>query len=220
MNIPGYLIVRVHPDTQNGVDEYFRSIITLSKYNEAIEVGSALTNNLEIFEPRSIPFSTLIIKWPKGNQSAISFWRSEKHQNILKGIKFKQNIIAFVAQGLPEEGLPNDPTPTIATYEANTFIDNKNEVCLIIDGVIEKPEIIEKYREILFEIMIEKKSYYTVITSAEGINLLYGSWQEDIFAISKWPSMRKIHEFWYSHKYQNEGIPLRTGAGKFSVVGF
>ena len=220
MNSPAYLVIRVHPDTQDGVDEYFRSVATVANYKGGMEVGSALASNVEIFEPGSIPFATLIIKLPEGEQSAIFFWNCIEHQSIFRRIKFKDNIIAFVAQGLPEEGLPNDPTPTIASYEPNTFTDNKNEVCLIIDGVILKTEIIDKYREILFEIMIEKKSYYTVITLTEGINLLHGTWKEDIFAISKWPSMKNIHEFWYSDKYQNEGIPLRTGAGKFSVIAF
>ena len=84
MNSPAYLVIRVHPDTQDGVDEYFRSVATVANYKGGMEVGSALATNVEIFEPGSIPFATLIIKWPEGEQSAIVFWNGMEHQSIFR----------------------------------------------------------------------------------------------------------------------------------------
>ena len=53
---------------------------------------------------------------------------------------------------------------------------------------------------------------------AEGeVVALSGSWREQIFAISRWPTSASAEDFWYADRYQSTGIPLRIGAGKFTV---
>jgi hypothetical protein len=75
------------------------------------------------------------------------------------------------------------------------------------------------YNSVLI-VAISVPTTYSLLTSSEGIDVLHGKWSEDIFAISRWKSMKSIHEFWYGERYQNTAIPIRIGAGKFSVIGF
>ncbi len=216
---PSYLIIKVKPETIKNVDEYFKSIIEIASLNGAELLGHVKSTNVVVFEIGSIPSSTLILKWKESSEVVNKFWNSKIHQSIFNklSLDFRENLTSFIAQGLPDEGLINEPIPTIASYDAATI---ENNVSLIIEGTVSKPKVIEEYREILFEIMIEQKSYYVVLTSSEGIDVLHGKWSEDIFAISRWKSMKSIHEFWYGERYQNTAIPIRIGAGKFSVIGF
>jgi uncharacterized protein (DUF1330 family) len=220
---PAYLVFRVYPETDNNeVDMYFNFITKTVSSSGAEILGSVKSTDIGVFEIGSIPFSTLILKWVSGSVAAEDYWNSKEHKNIFDKltINCRNDIIAFIADGLPDDGLVNDPIPTIASYESRIFKFNENKTLLVIEGKVSDQKTIEKYREILFEIMIEQKSYYIVLTSSEGINLLHGKWNEDIFAISKWQSMQSINEFWYCDKYQNVAIPIRTGAGNFSVTGF
>jgi uncharacterized protein (DUF1330 family) len=219
---PSYLVIRVMPDIEDEIDQYFSDVIKAATSKGAKLLGLERSSNLVIYEKGSIPFSTLIIKWPEGQSTSIDFWKSQLHKNIFNelSIVFKNQIIAFTAEGLPDKGLIDDPIPTIASYDFNTSEVNSNKFILIIDGTVTKPKVIDKYREILFDIMQEQKSYYIVLTASEGIKILHGKWNEDIFAISLWQSKESVNDFWYGKKYQKTAIPLRIGAGEFTVIGF
>ena len=46
---------------------------------------------------------------------------------------------------------------------------------------------------------------------------LSGEWKEQIFAISRWPTRASAEDFWFADRYQGTAIPIRIGAGKFTV---
>jgi uncharacterized protein (DUF1330 family) len=49
------------------------------------------------------------------------------------------------------------------------------------------------------------------------VEALSGEWTEQILAISRWPTRAAAEDFWYSDRYQAEAIPIRLGAGRFTV---
>ena len=65
--------------------------------------------------------------------------------------------------------------------------------------------------------MRERGAYYIAFELGGDVEVLAGAWSEGIFAISRWPSKALAEDFWYSDKYQNEAIQIRTGVGKFDV---
>jgi hypothetical protein len=63
-----------------------------------------------------------------------------------------------------------------------------------------------------------RRGYYEVFALMPGeVVALSGQWNDAIFAISRWPIRGMAEDFWYSAQYQTQAIPLRLGAGRFTV---
>ena len=71
---------------------------------------------------------------------------------------------------------------------------------------------------IILPMMFERRAYYTVFELGGDVEVLSGSWDEAIFAISRWPSRSAARDFWLSERYQTEAIPLRLDVGRFAVA--
>ncbi|MBT8447875.1 MAG: DUF1330 domain-containing protein, partial [Gammaproteobacteria bacterium] len=50
-----------------------------------------------------------------------------------------------------------------------------------------------------------------------AVTVLAGNWGEHALIVSAWPAPENARDFWYCDAYQNEAIPARTGAGRFTV---
>jgi len=171
--------------------------------------------NVDALEPGSIPYTSQVLMFE--NQGATeSFWNSVRSDHLTKELIDDPKVRILAAQGLPKEGIPGDPLPTVAS---NYIMPDTKEPpgYMFIDGKAYEEKKLLKYREIIFELMLERASYYLVICEADGVRVLSGSWDENIFAISKWPTRGHGRDFWYCDRYQNEGIPTRAGAGHFHV---
>ncbi len=65
--------------------------------------------------------------------------------------------------------------------------------------------------------MRERGAYYIAFELGGSVTVLAGAWQEGIFAISRWPRRAHAEDFWFSERYQQTAIPIRTGVGRFDV---
>lgn len=127
-------------------------------------------------------------------------------------------VVALAVAGLPSEGLPDQldvPTsasvPPIAEFTRATF--------MTVEGSVTDPVKIGAYRDVILPMLKRLGAYYVVFAIEEGhVRVLRGSWSEQIFAISIWPSYAAAHdEFWYSDRYQHEAIPVRRNISTFRV---
>jgi uncharacterized protein (DUF1330 family) len=119
--------------------------------------------------------------------------------------------------GLPANGLPDLPDiPTVASVPRPP--QGLRNALMVIQGSASNQTQMDKYRDVILPMMKERGSYYEAFALAEGeVVALSGSWREQIFAISRWPTRASAEDFWYAERYQTTGIPLRIGAGKFTV---
>lgn len=74
------------------------------------------------------------------------------------------------------------------------------------------------YRDVILPMHFERGGYYEAFAIAPGqVEAVSGTWPDQIFAISRWPTRAAAEDFWFSDRYQKEAIPLRLGAGRFTV---
>lgn len=119
--------------------------------------------------------------------------------------------------GLPAEGLPTMmDIPTVASVPRPP--QGLRNALMVIQGTGTNPAQMDKYRDIILPMMKERGSYYEAFALAAGeVVALSGAWTEQIFAISRWPTRASAEDFWFAERYQGTAIPLRIGAGKFTV---
>jgi uncharacterized protein (DUF1330 family) len=120
--------------------------------------------------------------------------------------------------GLPAEGLPQMMAiPTVASVPKCPPVP-RNALMVIRGRAFDQPRL-DQYRDVILPMLKERGGYYEVFALAEGeVQALHGSWNDVIFAISRWPTRTAAEDFWYSERYQKTAIPLRlNGAGRFTV---
>ena len=125
----------------------------------------------------------------------------------------------LLAEALPPEGLPTMlDVPTIASVpKPPTGL--RNMFLLIRGSAWDQPKL-DAYRDVILPMHKERGGYYESFAIAPGqVEALSGSWTEQIFAVSRWPTRASAENFWFSERYQKTAIPLRLGAGRFAVHG-
>lgn len=215
MSDPEFLVVQIRPDADQELTESFRVFVARIEASEGSILTCQYSPDVEALEPGSIAYTSLISKWP--NQQALdAFWESVAGDKEVEPLLLTDNARVLAVAGLPEEGWPGEPVPIIATVP-NSGLDGPTAY-LIVDGEAYDPDKLNAYRVILFELMAEWHGYYIALTDASGVRVLCGDWDEQIYAISRWPSMEEARGFWNCDRYQKEAIPIRTGAGHFAVT--
>lgn len=124
-------------------------------------------------------------------------------------------LTALAFAGLPWEGWPGDFVPTIATVTVPDA--GKPRTYMVIEGTGFDDAKMDEYRDVILPMLRERGAYYVAFELGGSVNVLAGEWSEGIFAISRWPSWELAEDFWYSDRYQNTAIPIRTGYGRFDV---
>lgn len=123
--------------------------------------------------------------------------------------------VALACAGIPYEGWPGGFVPTIATVDVPDA--GAPRTYMVIEGTGTDQARMDQYRDIILPMMRERGAYYVAFQLGGDVRVLAGQWSDGIFAISRWPSRTHAEDFWYSDRYQNTAIPLRTGAGRFDV---
>jgi uncharacterized protein (DUF1330 family) len=122
---------------------------------------------------------------------------------------------ALGATGLPYEGWPGHPVPTIATV---TIPASENaRAYMLIEGTGTDETRMDAYRDIILPMLRERGAYYPLFELGGAVKVLHGNWAWGILAVSRWPDIDRAHDFWFCDRYQNSAIPTRTGAGRFEV---
>jgi uncharacterized protein (DUF1330 family) len=167
-------------------------------------------------EPGSVASGMLIAKWQDGAQL-----RSVARERIIPALRAAvpndAKALVLAVEALPDDGLPQMPSiPTIASVKRpppaprNTF--------LVIRGSAWDQARLDQYRDIILPMHFERGGYYEAFAINPGqVEALLGEWRDGIFAISRWPSRAHAEDFWYAKRYQTEAIPIRLGAGRFTV---
>lgn len=141
-----------------------------------------------------------------------AFWASDIAKQLTAS---DPGLVALSCNGIAYEGWPGNFVPTIATVVVPDA--GAPRALMVIEGTGTDQERLDRYRDMILPMMRERGAYYIAFELGGDVKVLAGAWSEGIFAISRWPSKALAEDFWYSDKYQNEAIPMRTGVGKFDV---
>lgn len=125
--------------------------------------------------------------------------------------------LVLAVEGLPSQGLPEmTDIPTIASVPRPP--STPRHAFLVVRGTAWDQERLNAYRDVILPMHKERGGYYEVFALQPGqVEALSGEWTEQIFAISRWPRRAAAEDFWYCDRYQKHAIPLRLGAGRFTV---
>lgn len=121
----------------------------------------------------------------------------------------------LAAPGLPYEGWAGHAVPTIATVHVPEGATPR--AYMLIEGTGTDEGRMDAYRDIILPMIRERGGYYSLFELGGSVRVLAGTWSEAILAISRWPTLAAARDFWFSDRYQNVAIPIRTGFGHFEV---
>jgi uncharacterized protein (DUF1330 family) len=141
-----------------------------------------------------------------------AFWESQDARDLVQA---EPSLVALACAGLPWEGWPGNFVPTIATVDVPA--SDHPRIFMVIEGTGTDQNRMDQYRDLILPMMRDRGAYYVAFELGGNVRVLAGEWDEGIFAISRWPSRAHAEDFWFSDKYQNECIPIRTGVGRFDV---
>ena len=212
---PDFLLAQVEPDASAGAASALGPLAEICEQHGGIVLAHVPSDQIGALEPGSIAYTTLLVRF--SDQAATEkTWAVAKSDGRLGPLLSDPKARVTAAQGLPVDGIPGDPLPTVASVDDFPVADGPRGY-MFIDGVATDLDRLLIYRGIIFELMLERSAYYLVICDASGVRVLSGEWKQEIYAISYWPTPGHAEDFWYCDRYQNEGIPTRTGAGTFYV---
>jgi uncharacterized protein (DUF1330 family) len=188
----------------------------LSSWTAAIEaargtvLAAALPAEVEALETGTVHTAFLLARFPFA-PDLDSFWASAAPL----AAALPPGSQALGAAGLPFEGWPGHPVPTIATV---TIPSSENpRAYMLIEGTGTDETRMDAYRDIILPMLRERGAYYPLFELGGSVQVLHGSWAYGILAVSRWPDIARARDFWFSDRYQDIAIPTRTGAGLFEV---
>lgn len=185
-----------------------------ASFGEVLACGEAAA--VELLEPGTPLAAVVIARW-ESRAACETGWRGGVGAAVAGLIAGAPGALALAAEGLPAEGLPDQlEVPTVASVPIAVLASPPTYMA--IQGSVTHAERIVGYRNIILPLMKELGALYVVFCiGGGGVRVLHGSWDEQIFAISRWPTHAAAHGFWYSDRYQQVAIPIRTGIGAFHV---
>jgi uncharacterized protein (DUF1330 family) len=166
-------------------------------------------------EPGSVAAGLLLARWPDHDSARRA--ASALLPHIRAGLPATTAPLVLAVEGLPDAGLPEMmEIPTTASVPRPA--SERDNVLLVIRGTAWDPAKLDQYRDVILPMHKERAAYYEVFAVAPGqVEAVAGEWQDAIFAVSRWPTRAAAEDFWYSERYQGTAIPIRLGAGRFTV---
>ena len=171
---------------------------------------------VELLEPGTPAATVLIARW-SGRAALDAAWGGAVGAAVSLLVAGVADALVLASEGLPPEGLPDQlEVPTVASVPIAVLATPPTYMA--IQGSVTDSERIVGYRNVLLPMMKERGALYVVFCiGGSGVRVLHGDWNEQIYAISRWPTHAAAHDFWYSERYQTVAIPIRTGIGAFHV---
>ncbi len=167
-------------------------------------------------EPGTVSAGMLVARWPHRTQA-----RRISLEALLPALRahspWRSSPQLFLVDGLPDEGLPDLPEiPTVASVAKPA--PGLRNMFLVVRGSAWDTARLSAYRDVILPMHKERGGYYEAfVGQPDQVEALAGEWTEQIFAISRWPTRAAAEDFWFSDRYQTQAIPLRLGAGRFTV---
>lgn len=209
---PAFLVVEV-PDLV-AARSAFTAMGTTVESSGGTLLAAALPRDVQVLEAGTALGAVLIARW-SSREAALRYWQTPQIQQAFAPARAITGACAVLVKGVPAAGLPGDFLPTVATVTAPTLATPP--AYMLVQGSVTNLEPIERYVAIIMPMLRERRGYYVVYAQAPDVEVLHGSWAEQAFIISRWPTLAAARNFWDCQRYQEEAIPIRTGHGQFSV---
>jgi uncharacterized protein (DUF1330 family) len=211
----GFIVVEIAGEHANQLG-ILRDLASLIRSHDGEVLAWAPAGKTAGLEPGTVSAGLLVARWA---QHAAA--RRISLEILLPAIRAQlpsqASLQLFLVDALPDDGLPDMPDiPTVASVPKPA--PGLRNMFLIVRGTAWDATRLNAYRDVILPMHKERGGYYEVFAVQPGqVEALAGEWTEQIFAISRWPTRAAAEDFWYSERYQREAIPLRLGAGRFTV---
>ncbi len=211
-DLPHFLLVQIPAD----VDPlpYFEVVASLVAGPTARILALQTAENVETLEVGSPAASVLLLEF-LGRAALDDFWQQPAQRAAFEGIPGQMPLV-LAAPGLPAEGLPE--MLEIPSRASVTPPQGRGpRAYMVIQGSSSDETRMDQYRDIILPMVKEQGAYYIAFEIDGKTEVLAGQWPYDLYVVSRWPDHAAGYAFWYSDRYQNTAIPVRTGAGSFWV---
>lgn len=178
-------------------------------------LASALPRDVQVLEAGTALAAVLIARWGSEN-AALTWWQSATARAAFEPIARVPESRAVAVQGVPEGGSPDSFLPTAASVRPPRL--STPPAYMLVQGSITNVPPIERYAAIIMPMLRERLGYYVVYAEAQDVRVLHGVWTEQVYIISRWPTLPAAQDFWTCERYQDVAIPTRTGHGAFTVL--
>lgn len=198
--------------------------IAYAKQTEAIRQARSGSTVLvgvapQTLEDGSEAKAVIMLKFP--SQDALNQYWQDKEQTEIFEKHFAEADLCHVlaVEGIPEEGLPDSPAPTVANVVVPESAGPK--AFMRVQGVITGDrEPIMGYVGTIVPLIKERGGVYRIQALGNTVTVLKGRWEHHSLVVSEWPSAAEANDFWNCDIYQNVAIPLRKSVSDFSVLLF
>ncbi len=216
--LPHFIIVEASPEASDATLGYAQACASTLSVHSGIVVLAAPARAGEALEAGTKQRAVIVFKFPSGGQAA-AFWFDGAHQESFESLFGTPGFLhAISVAGIPEEGLPDEPLPTVANVIVPDSAGPK--AYMLVQGTVSDPEPIGLYMETIVPMIMERGGVYRAWTTPDGPEVLAGDWPPQYVVLSEWPSISEPRDFWYSETYQNVAIPTRQPASDFNVLLF
>lgn len=215
MSTPAFLLVEIAGEHMNQVG-LLAELAAAAREAGGTVYAHAPPGRVACLEPGTIASGLLVAHWADRERA-----RRAAHERLLPMLQAALPAacrpLVLLVESLPAEGLPSMPAiPTAASVPRPPA--SPRNMFLVVRGSAWDQQRLDAYRDVILPMHFERGGYYEAFAIAPGqVEALAGEWREGIFAISRWPERRNAEDFWYSERYQTQAIPLRLGAGRFTV---
>ncbi|UVO49676.1 DUF1330 domain-containing protein [Sphingomonas sp. SUN019] len=204
MSAPAFLTLKTTADAA----QHWPAAIVAAR-GDVLAASSA--DDVRPLEPGTIHTGLIIARFAFA-EDRDTFWASPDSASLAAA---DPALVALSCAGIAWEGWPGHSVPTIATVDVPDA--GAPRAYMVIEGTGEDQARMDAYRDVILPMMRERGAYYVAFELGGDVRVLAGEWGEGIFAISRWPSLAHAEEFWFSDRYQNVAVPIRTGVGRFHV---
>jgi uncharacterized protein (DUF1330 family) len=217
MKAPAFLVVELAGEHANQVRVLGDAARLVQQRGGAV-FAYAPPGRVACLEPGTVASGLLIARFTDRSR-ATAVARDELLPHLQRHLPAALTPLVLIADSLPDEGLPTMPDiPTSASVPRPP--NGGSNYFLLVRGTAWDQGRLDAYRDVILPMHFERGGYYEAFAIAPGqVEAISGAWTEAIFAISRWPAHAKAEDFWFSDRYQQEAIPLRLGAGRFTVHG-
>lgn len=169
-------------------------------------------HDLEVLEPGTPAMHTWISRWPSTASARDGFKALD-----LSMLQRPEPPLVLLAAAIPDAGLPS-AMEFVPTHRNVAAGHAQPPTLMLIEGTARDQERMDRYRDIILPLMREQGAFYLSFELGGSVEVLSGSWDEAIFALSRWPQAHTARAFWLGRPYQEVAIPLRIDVGRFHVV--
>lgn len=212
---PGFLFIELAGEHANQVN-LWSDVAAIVQAAGGTVFASGPAGRVACLEPATVAAGMLIAKW-HDSESLTRGALGTILPMIQAALPASTVPLMLRVNALPDAGLPEMmDIPTVASVPVPPVVPRN--AFLVVRGSAWDQERLNQYRDVILPMHKQRAGYYEAFAIQPGeVVALSGTWTEQIFAISRWPSRAVAEDFWYCDRYQTQAVPLRLGAGRFAV---